>query len=140
MRGSINVDHHTTVAAGVHMVFKAGYGLFVTNAGALTAVGTTGQPILFTGHNKAAGFWVGVRYSSNTADNQLQYATVEYGGHDSGGLQADILVDLNSSATIQHCTVQYSSSYGIRKRYSGSLTQSDNTFVGNGAADVKLDP
>ena len=140
IRGTVTVDHHTTVAPGVHMVFKPGLGLYVTDLGALTAVGTAADPILITCQNKAAGAWVGVRFDSNTADNLLQYATVEYGGHDSGGLQAGILVDISASATIQHCTIQYSSSYGIRKRTLATLTQSSNTFVGNGAADIQLDP
>jgi hypothetical protein len=140
LEGSLRVDHHTTMAPGVHLVFKPGLGLFVQNTGALTAMGTAVSPILFTCQNKAAGVWVGVRFASNTPDNHLEYATVEYGGYDSGGLKADVLVDLNSSAIVDYCTIQYSSSYGIRKRSSGSLTQSNNTFFGNGATDVQLDP
>lgn len=140
VEGTVRVDHHTTIQPGAHLIFKPGLGLFVESTGALTAIGTIVSPILFTCQNKAAGAWVGVRFDSNTPYNHLAFATVEYGGYDSGGLQANVLVDLLSSAIVDNCAIQYSSSYGIRKRSSGSLTQSNNTFVGNGAADVQLDP
>jgi hypothetical protein len=137
--GTVRLDHNTSFAAGIHLVFPPGAGLFVQGTGALTAVGTATSPILLTCTDKTAGAWVGVRFASASANNRLKYATVEYGGYDSGGLRAGVLVDLNSVAVVEFCTIQYSANFGLWQRSSGSLTQSNNTFVGNGAVDVRMD-
>lgn len=56
------------------------------SAGALVAVGTQAQPIVFTSAEAApaAGDWVGVWFDAFDAQNQVEYARVEYAGGDTG--------------------------------------------------------
>ena len=71
------------------------------------------SPIVLTCRNQSLGAWV--------------------------GLQADVLVEIDASATVDFCTIQYSANYGIWQRSGGVLTYSNNTFVGIAGEDLKLD-
>lgn len=140
VQGSIRVNSRMQVAPGAVLEFGPGRGLFVQNTGSLTAAGTEAQPILLTSQTKAPGAWVGVRFASLSPLNRLEHATVEFGGASSGGLAANVLVDLNSAAVVDTCVIRQSASFGIEQRRSGTLTQTNNTFAGNSSTDVQIDP
>lgn len=70
-----------TIAPGTTLVFQSGAGLSVKQDGALTITGTQIKPILLTGEQQTAGYWKGVQFTfSDNVKNQLDHATVEFGG------------------------------------------------------------
>ena len=84
--GSVAVSAPLTVSPGAQLVFEGGQEMSVYSDGSLAAVGTADQPIVFTGEGKTSGYWGGLRfYQSNSALNQLDYVTIEYGGGYSPG-------------------------------------------------------
>ena len=104
-----------TIKKGSTLLFTDSTGLTVSSDGALKAVGTITQPILFTSEQKTAGFWKGLRfYYSNNVKNELDYVTVEYGGGNGyGNVVLDASIGNPSRLKIRNSTLQQSSEYGF---------------------------
>lgn len=69
-----------TIEAGSKLIFNSGAMLEATKSGSLKAVGTSVNPILFTGQEPTPGYWKGIQfYRSNSSNNQLNHTTIEYG-------------------------------------------------------------
>ncbi len=119
-----------TVTPGVEVRFAPGTGILVLLDGRLVADGTATQPITFTGSTKTPGFWSGIRFSGDVTtpnrDSILRYATVEYGG----GSQGNIYMEW-AYPTISHCTIRYSSKYGIYGRVITGPKVYDTTLADN---------
>ena len=80
---SINISNGATltIAPGVTLLFENNAGFNVQTDGALYAVGSVSDPILFTGTQPTPGYWRGVQYTfSNNINNELDYVTIEFGG------------------------------------------------------------
>jgi len=114
---SISVSNHAllTIKPGSVLLFENSTGITIPSTGALKAVGTASNPILFTSVQKTAGYWNGVRFSySNDIRNEVAYANIEYAG-DNG--YANLTVDSNSGSTsrlkINNVTLQHSSTHGF---------------------------
>ena len=140
--GDITVAAHLTIAAGARLVFEAGQDMTVNSAGALTAVGTVDQPIVFTGVEQTRGYWGGLRYyQSNSPENALDFVTIEYGG---GYHNANLYLDGTSSSPVQlsvtNCTFQHSETWGIYldvdSIVNGEL-EAVNTFFDNASGDIR---
>ncbi len=77
-----------TLNPGVIMEFGLDAELYI-NEGAsgpkpsLIAVGTTQNPILFTGINKTQGAWRGIRFDTPSVLNEIGFATIEYASNPS---------------------------------------------------------
>jgi hypothetical protein len=120
-------------------VYSAGYGI-------LNAQGTKDMPIVFS--SVAAGqYWPGIRFdwSSSGSASRLNYCTIEYAGEHKAGYTNNLFDGalffyecLPSSSTIQHATVRYSKSDGIRFYCStaGTVTLHHNSFYGNSLYDI----
>jgi len=115
--GNIRVSNNAllTIEKGSTLVFQNSVELTVGGDGALKAVGTVTEPILFTGEQKTAGYWKGLRfYYSNNVKNELDYVTVEYGGGNSYG---NVVLDASSGnpsrLKISNSTLRHSSEYGF---------------------------
>ena len=102
-----------TIAAGNTLEFGSGANLYVGHghAGALYAVGTSENPIMFTGVSKSAGSWSGLninQYAVDGIDNDesttvIQHATIEYGETSNGSL---LYID-NSKPLLKNVTFQF---------------------------------
>ena len=141
--GDISINKSLEMEAGSRFVFNAGTTFTVHSAGSLTAKGTKGNPILFTGEQKTAGFWQGLRFSySNNVKNQLEYVTVEYGG---GNGYANLLLDASPGnlcrIKVNSSIFQHGSKYGIWLD-NGSITNNDiitsNSLIDNASGTIKI--
>ncbi len=148
MLGDITVANSATQSAtltiqpGAQLRFDASVGLFIgttTTKGALVAVGTPAQPIVFTSSNAtpAPGQWEGIYFDTESVDavSRLEYCTVEYAGQT---YTADVRL-VTSAPTIRSCTIRNSSSRGIYVTGSQSPTIQANQFSGNTDYDVRFD-
>ena len=85
--GCYKIDRYLEIAENKLLTIKAGSVLEFTSSGyievngALKAVGTPAQPILFTGSTKSAGHWQGIQFK-NAVDNRNELANtiIEYAG------------------------------------------------------------
>ncbi len=124
-----------TIDPGVTLKFYNNRWLWIgsgtTNPGALKAVGTASSPIIFTSNDPSPGpgKWSGILFGSGTvaANSILDHVTVEYGG----ATYSSNLNIISASPTIQNCTIQQSSVYGIKLDSSNSIIQ--NTVITNNA-------
>jgi len=76
----VKVGGRLSLAPGVVVAFEAGTGLVVLPEGSLTGKGTAERPVVFTGKSQTQGYWKGLWVYSNSPHNELDYATVAYGG------------------------------------------------------------
>jgi len=138
-----------TIAAGARLVFMQDAGVNIYEYGELTAVGTSQNPIVFTGEQQVRGYWRGIQFhNSNSADNRLEYVTVEYGGGYDYAYGEPANVALTSSgypvrASIAHSSIQHSQGYGICVSVHGIVNddiQSSNTFGDNVFGDYYHEP
>jgi hypothetical protein len=96
---------------------------------------------VLTGQEPIVGYWGGLRlYNTNSADNQLDYVTIEYGG---GYWDANLYLYGASGKPVQvsvtNCAIRYSEVHGI---YVNDYVNANadiataNTFTGNTGQDV----
>lgn len=101
---------------GVTIKFASGKAMFIQSDGRLSAVGTADKPIVLTGSEATRGYWGGLRiFESNSADNRLEFVTIEYGG---GYWDANLYVTGSSSApgrvSVVNCTLRESGKFGFK--------------------------
>jgi hypothetical protein len=143
LTGDVSVGAFLTIDPGARLVFQAGHDMSVNSSGALTAVGTEVNPIVFTGVEQTAGYWGGLRYyQTNSADNRLDYVTIEYGG---GYHNANLYLDGTSSSPVQisvtNCTIRFSETWGIYLDVDTNVNPdvgTANTFSNNALGDVNV--
>lgn len=125
-----------TLKPGVMLKFSSGKLLRVRSDGALNAVGTATQPIIFTGADKTAGSWEGITlYNSNNSKNEFKYVTVEYGG----AAGANLSIDSTTHVKISNSTIRKSSSYGVKFSSDAIIDQfSKNTITANEGAPIRI--
>ena len=93
-------------------------------------------PILFTANTASptAGYWKGISFGSTSANSQITYSTIEYGGGGGNG-------NIRSSGAviqIQNDIIRYSSNYGIYATGVTNITLSNNTFTNNSSYAASL--
>ena len=119
-----------TVNAGTTVKFATNTGIDV--AGKLTAIGTSGSPIVFTSNatTPGPGNWRAIRFRPGSSSlSQVSYATISYGG---ASYSADVHID-NCSPTLSNITASYSSGSGIVVTTSGSNATISNSALANNA-------
>jgi hypothetical protein len=88
-QSQILVSTNLSFAPGVELQFASSGGFRVGGDGSLAIVGTAEQPVLLTGVVKTKGYWNGIQYTfSDSADNRIEHAIIEYGGAESGNTHA----------------------------------------------------
>ena len=130
---SINESKLVTINEGATFAFASSGYLEVK--GALKAIGTSTNPITFTGATKSAGFWQSIQFQ-NAIDNrnEIAYATIEYAGSWGSG---NVYLDEYTVLNIHDTTIQNGSNHGIS--ISGcytTLTNTNNTFIDNAMSDT----
>lgn len=134
-----------TLQAGVRLEFESNTGLEITETGSLNAVGTSTDPIIFTGRVASKGYWKGIAFRSNNPANRLERAEVSYAGNndyfccdyfEGPNISAAVLVGSNAvkNATLAlvNSTVRESDNYGVYQFDGGNaITASGNAYSNN---------
>jgi hypothetical protein len=150
--GVIGVRKKLTIEAGTTLQFQHGSGIKIEDFdSALVAMGTSTQPIIFTGVEETPGFWNGLYFlntnetGSTTARSRLHHTVVEFGGGelhlDSNAeeFRGNIMLDgsgYNIAVEVQDSIIRKSSGYGIWLDCLAHLTNTNNTFAENPSGDI----
>ncbi|MHC4664186.1 MAG: hypothetical protein ACYS8W_21185 [Planctomycetota bacterium] len=139
-----------TIRQGTTLVFKADAGILVEDDGQLTAQGTSGQKITFTGETAVAGTWRGINFeNSDHPENILEHCIVEYaGGYDYAyATYCNICLTSSgygSSLTLSNCTIQHSAGWGVWKANDSTISPGDwktqNTWFVNALGNYYEEP
>ena len=126
-----------TIEAGVVVEFEDGQGITVdgnnSDGSALVAIGTSTNPVIFTGVTKMPGAWRSIYYGfSSSVRNNLSYVLIEYAGdtNSNGAIEmwsADPLVNITNSTfkDINGCGIY---DYNVPGVPNPNLTQNNNTI------------
>jgi YD repeat-containing protein len=132
--------------SGIGLRLGSGSSIYSAGYGILNAQGTQDKPIVFS--SIAAGqYWPGIRFdwSASGSGSRLNYCTIEYAGAHKTQYTNNLFDGalffyecLPASSTIQHSTVRYSKSDGIRFYCStaGTVTLHHNNFYANSLYDI----
>jgi hypothetical protein len=144
--GTMTVDKVWTIDPGVTLILAKDTGFHVPgDEAAIHAVGTSAKPILITGAQKTNGYWRGcVIDNSNSASNDFEYVTVEYGGGSIG--EGDDVGELvltadshGAKVKVVNSTFQHSAQWAIYlDTNTGANADIDtaNTFSDNASGNV----
>jgi hypothetical protein len=106
-----------TVASGVTLTIEPGVTVKGDSSfrtlrveGALSAVGTSGAPIMFTSSSdSAAGQWNGIHFTSTSGSSTIAHAQIRYGG-DSGASSQNGMIEVSGGTlSISDSTISNSS-------------------------------
>lgn len=149
----LRVESKITVEAGAQFRFNENTKLSVRNDNSsFTAVGTTGNEIVFTSNRSDnTVFWDGIFFNnSNSVDNKMEHCIVENAGRNnitSRHLKANISIGgqySNDVSTLQllNCTIRNSGGFGVSVRSDSNLNdnaETSNTFENNTDLDIDRD-
>ncbi len=137
--GYCRVENATlTITPGVVIEFNNSSALLIKTNGALWAVGTDTDSILFTGANKQSGAWdhFAIENDANVAASKVSKCIFEYGGgYSSSGAMIYLY---KTSATLNNSHIQYSNSWGIIYDQNSTPDLSNNTYNDNKLGNVKV--
>jgi len=110
------------IKPGTTLAFAQDTGLYVQGHGALVAVGTASDKILFTGASQLRGYWKGIVFEqdANSFDNELKYAEIAYAGADQrwsgtsyGYYKAALDLQARARLKMTYSTVRESAGSGV---------------------------
>ncbi|XOB98818.1 hypothetical protein ACMC9I_01620 [Deinococcota bacterium DY0809b] len=110
------------IQPGTTLEFAQDTGLYVRGHGALVAVGTASDKILFTGASQVRGYWNGIVFEqdANSFDNELKYAEIAYAGADQrwsgtsyGYYRAALDLQARARLKMTYSTVRESAGSGV---------------------------
>ena len=128
-----------TIESGTRLRFQQGTYLTVYANSALTAEGTCGEPIVFTGDEEIPGYWLGIQFDNSVStDNVLRYCVVEYAGSSDVALDvtdpANLAVYSGSRVTVENSAIREGDGYGvILQDQSTTLASFENNAVTSNA-------
>jgi len=131
-----------TVEPGVEMTFENDVSFWVNSGSALVADGTSSDPITMTATpgNEQQGWWRGIAFYSNNANNTLDYVEIRHAGKtDMSGISEPTNVALESESflNLTNSTITDSGGNGVYCDASdASLSASGNTFSNNAGLNV----
>ena len=126
-----------TIEAGSIIKFKESAALIIQTNSGLIADGTTGA-ITFTGMAAQNGYWRFIQFDDDALDAscKLINCVIEYGGGYSNN-SAELIIENN--ATINNCTIRYSSSSGVMIDASARPTFTNNAVTSNDICPIIAD-
>ncbi len=134
VKTSLNVDAGTlTIKPGVRINFDNGdAGLYTTNTGGLSAVGTAAQKIVFESATRAPGAWAAVNIGSNSAANVLDHCRILYAGSKEYRSflkpgKFGLIVDGDGKARVRNTLVGNTEGSGFMLDWAADVTE----FAGN---------
>jgi hypothetical protein len=113
-----------TIAPGSILNFNAGYSLTVESGAAISAAGTSANPIVFKGSQATQGYWNGIYINSISLSNVFSYCTISDAGAPTSSTFGANVTMANASASFTNCTISNSKDAGI--------------FMTNAAPDVTV--
>jgi len=122
------------VEPGVRIELKNNQGRF-TIEGTLSAVGISGNGIIFTSDN--ASNWCGLNFTSTSTNSELNYTTIERsssGGAGCTGNQYSVWVE-GSSITFRNSTITSSGNSDRKLHLENSSSLIDNVTISGGSAN-----
>jgi len=130
-------DALLTINAGATIIFANNAALRVGKDGALKAVGTVEEPILFSGKEKVAGYWEGIEFrGSNNPKNEISYAVIEYAGglyESAGALLLSTGYSSDNRLKISNTTFRSNKYYGFSFQENSQIDKFENiTSTKNG--------
>lgn len=144
--GRYDIEAALTLEAGVSLTFNSNGKLNILQGGSLKAIGTSSDPIIFTGLEEVQGYWNGIEfYRTNSNNNILDHTVVEYGGgggdpSTSGNIDSVCFSSDPTRFTIKNSTIKDSFGWGIFKYKDQAggcyITLSGNTYSNNASGDV----
>ncbi len=135
------------IEAGTKMIFAENTGVRIWSDARLTAQGSEGSEIVFTGAEETPGFWQGVMYNeSNGTDNVLDHVIIEYGGgeaHPWVDASANLALgsyDGSTRVAITNTTIQHSGATGLYAEDDITAPEfENNTLTSNAAGAATVD-
>ncbi|GAA0193916.1 hypothetical protein GCM10009122_57010 [Fulvivirga kasyanovii] len=149
--GFLQVNADLIIDPGVCIVFTANSGLFINTDGSIQAIGTSNEPIKFTGEMKEEGFWRGLQIRANDVRNELNHVILEYAGSDylatygtnvklNGGVAIEGASGSYGSLKLHNSTIQKCMGIGFIVEQHASLREfSNNILADNTEAAVRID-
>ena len=133
---NMSVKSDLVIEPGVVIAFESGTGLDIRENGSISAVGTSSEPILFTGVEKVKGSWAGIMIQSSSPLNKLQFVTVEYGGQQgywSNSVSGNVNTWVNARLVMNNSKLNKSLTYGMNVYHLGpaNVTLNENTYREN---------
>lgn len=113
---TIELNANLTIKPGVTLMFEEGAGLQVNAQGSITAIGASGNLILFTSKSNKRAAWNGIAILSNSAKNILSYCKIEQGGAVNIFGSANVSIGSGSNAAqaeINNCEITASDKDGL---------------------------
>jgi len=135
--GNTTTASTLTIEPGVEVRFNLNMPLYIGNhdgsKGALVAVGTEEEPIVFTANTSTPtrGYWSKIYFYNSTIDSStvMEHCVVEYAGYSNG-----VSIYLNSaSPAIRNCQIRQGGGHGIYCGLNSSPTIANNTISNNGS-------
>jgi RHS repeat-associated protein len=131
-----------TIEPGVTVDFNNGPTAAMFVEGTIKALGSAGNPVVFTSHQAlsgagAPGQYLGVRVASGNANSRFSYSDFFYGGNGSGGRYAYAVLSIAKASTVvtvDHSTFEQNAYSGIKLDTLEAATAnvSYSTFSNNG--------
>ena len=134
--GICDVNAKLTIEPGVVIEFGSGGRMDIEKDGALKAIGSSDNHIIFTGATKSPGSWEGIRFVGNNPENEISHVEVIYGGQDN---YSNISIKYNGGTKINHTLSKNSATYGLSAENGADLREfSYNTFSNNSMASLEI--
>jgi len=134
-----DIESAITIMPGADFIGQPNGGIKIIDGGSLKAIGTASAGITFIGEQDVEGYWRGLRFLSNTLDNEFVFVTVSNGGEvgfDGGNRKANIEVGSAGRLDLSSSTLSKSGQYGVGVQSGGVLIETGNTFTGNLDVDI----
>ncbi len=134
-----DIESAITIMPGANFIGQPNGGIRIIDGGSLKAIGTASARVTFIGEQDVEGYWRGLRFLSNTLDNELVFVTVSNGGEvgfDGGNRKANIEVGSAGRLNLSSSTLSKSGQYGVGVQSGGVLIETGNTFTGNLDVDI----
>ncbi|MEM6540076.1 MAG: IPT/TIG domain-containing protein [Bacteroidota bacterium] len=147
VRCAISIKNNAllTIAPGVIIQFEGEEaGIFTSDGGGLSAVGTVNEPIIFEGTSDLQGVWQGIYFASTNPLNTLDYVEVRNAGRNASqqsGVKAGVQLSEkdDSRASITNTTIENNEGYGIYITEDSNLENfSTNTINNNSLSPVGI--
>ena len=142
---AVGDDASMTIEPGVEMTFESDVGFRVSDNSSLTADGTSETPITMTATagNAQQGWWRGIAFYSDNANNLLNHVEVRHAGRSIMSPipeAANVAISVGASLDITNSTVTDSGNHGIYCDPPSSATLSGNTYQNNAGQNTEECP
>lgn len=104
----------TTVTIDPGCVFNMADNVICFFYGAVQAIGTADQPIIFTRYPSSTGYWQGIRVFNSCWDADFAYCQILYAGYNDTYNQRRAFSNSGASdLNLSHCLIRYSYGHGL---------------------------